>query len=71
MRPIGPLLEQKGASMICRNKIAGRMGCMAPLACGTFGYCRQRNIDAGGMSNVTPEQQEEWKRLDNPPKPDS
>lgn len=41
-------------------------GCHAPLACGTFGYCRQRNIDAGGMANVSYEQQAEWKRLDNP-----
>lgn len=53
--------------MICRNKIAGRMGCMAPMACTGFGYCRNRNIDAGGMKNVTPAMQAEWKALDNPP----
>jgi hypothetical protein len=42
-------------------------GCYSPEACKGWGYCRQRNIDAGGMKNVTPEDQEEWKRLDNPP----
>jgi hypothetical protein len=51
--------------MICRSKLSKH--CHAPLACGTWGYCRERNIYAGGMANVTPEQQEEWKRQDNPP----
>lgn len=41
-----------------------RHGCVAPMACGTFGYCRQRNIDAGCMSNVTPELQDEWRAKD-------
>ena len=29
--------------------------CYSPGACKDWGYCRQRNIDAGGMRNVTPE----------------
>ena len=39
--------------------------CNAPMACGSFGYCRERNIDAGGMDNVTTAMQQEWIWMDN------
>jgi hypothetical protein len=39
---------------------------MSPGACRDWGYCRQRNIDAGGMKNVTPAMQAEWKKEDTP-----
>jgi hypothetical protein len=38
--------------------------CYSPMACATWGYCRERNIQAGGMKNVTPEMQDEWRKLD-------
>lgn len=41
-------------------------GCYSPTACRDWGYCRERNIDAGGMKNVTPAMQAEWRKLDNP-----
>lgn len=53
--------------MKCQSKA---IGCHSPLACATFGYCRDRNIQAGGMKNVSPEDQEQWKQLDNPKKGD-
>ncbi|WLJ71052.1 hypothetical protein [Sphingomonas phage Kimi] len=40
--------------------------CYSPGACKDWGYCRQRNIDAGGMRNVTPEDQARWRQEDNP-----
>lgn len=39
--------------------------CYSPIACQGFGYCRERNVEAGGMRNVSPEQQAEWKKTDN------
>jgi hypothetical protein len=42
-------------------------GCYSPGACRDWGYCRNRNIEAGGMANVTPEMQAEWRRLDQEP----
>ncbi len=59
-------INPKELRMICRNKIASLTGCISPLACAGWGYCRERNIKAGGMKNVTPEMQAEWKKLDNP-----
>lgn len=54
--------------MICtKDKPGGWRGCYSPTACRDWGYCRNRNIDAGGMKNVTPAMQAEWKALDNPP----
>lgn len=39
-------------------------GCYSPTACRDWGYCRERNISAGGMQNVTPEMQAEWRKVD-------
>jgi hypothetical protein len=39
--------------------------CWSPVACGAWGYCRQRNVDAGGMKNVSPDDQKLWKSLDS------
>jgi len=39
-------------------------GCMSPVACSGWRYCRERNIDAGGMKNVTPELQGLWRETD-------
>lgn len=39
--------------------------CYSPTACKGWGYCRERNIAAGGMKNVTPEMQRQWKLEDN------
>lgn len=53
-----------------RDRMAGTMrwsGCYSPAACSGFGYCRNRNVDAGGMPHVTPEMQAEWRRLDATP----
>jgi hypothetical protein len=41
-------------------------GCYSGGACRDWGYCRERNIEAGGMKNVTPAMQAEWRKLDNP-----
>lgn len=41
-----------------------RDGCHAPTACTGWGYCRLRNIEAGGMANVTEDQQRRWRVLD-------
>lgn len=41
---------------VCKNRT-----CFSPKACDGWGYCRQHNIDAGGMVNVTPEMQAGWK----------
>lgn len=38
--------------------------CRSPFACSDWGYCRQRNIDAGGMKNVSPAMQSEWRSTD-------
>lgn len=35
--------------------------CRSPYACKDWGYCRQRNIDAGGMKYVTTEMQARWR----------
>ena len=56
--------------MICRKPDRhGGTYCYSPQACAGFGYCRNRNIEAGGMKNVTPEDQAEWRALDNPAEP--
>jgi len=39
--------------------------CYSPMACNGWGYCRNRNIQSGGMDNVTASMQDEWKRMDS------
>lgn len=49
-----------------RPRCVNLYGCTAPTACAGWGYCRQRNIDAGGMRNVTERDQMEWRVADAP-----
>lgn len=42
-------------------------GCYSREACRDWGYCRQRNVNEGGMKNVTPELQAQWRALDATP----
>ena len=44
-----------------KRRPCGGSWCRSPTACADWGYCRQRNIDAGGMRNVTREDQETWR----------
>lgn len=50
--------------MICQCASIG-LRCYSPKACSDFGYCRERNFIKGGMKNVTPEMQREWRAIDN------
>jgi hypothetical protein len=50
--------------VICRAADARR--CYSPTACRDFGYCRDRNLSAGTMRDVTPELQKIWRAADNP-----
>lgn len=60
--------------MRCLNdRVSGTMkwsGCYSPISCRDWGYCRQRNIHAGGMRNVTPEMQVRWREQDASSSPD-
>jgi hypothetical protein len=47
------------------SQIRCTMTCYSPMACNGWGYCRNRNIQAGGMDNVTAAMQDEWKRMDS------
>lgn len=50
-------------------KCTGPYRCCSPMACTDWGYCRDRNVTAGGMKNVTPAMQAEWRVIDNPKEP--
>ena len=41
--------------------------CRSPVACGGFGYCRERNMDHG-KTPPSPELVKEWQREDNSPR---
>ena len=38
--------------------------CRSPIACGAFGYCRERNFDFPGGSPINPETVKKWQEED-------
>lgn len=39
--------------------------CYSPVACGAFGYCRERNFDFPGGAPINQETIKKWQEEDN------
>lgn len=50
------------SGLTCRKPPA--FYCRSPIACGTWGYCRERNFTVAGVPNE--QTQAEWRALDTP-----